>query len=47
MASAAGQRSARWTIVGQMGPQRPEEWDAMLDTPRLYRPVSALAAARS
>jgi hypothetical protein len=26
-----------------MGPQPPGEWDAMLDAPRIYHPVSALA----
>ena len=34
---------ARWTMVEQMGPERPGEWDAMRAAPRLYRPVSALA----
>jgi hypothetical protein len=30
-------------MVGQMGPERPGEWDAMRDAPRLYRPGSSLA----
>src|SRR5260370_11815402 len=43
VASGAGRRPARCTIVEQMGPERPGEWDAMLDAPRIYHPVSALA----
>ena len=43
VASGPGLRRARCTIVEQMGPERPAEFDAMRDAPRLYRPVSPLA----